>query len=73
MREMVREMGQERVALRTRRTTVVLLQVASFVCLGVAFASLAGYYVPHAVGPSILLMVTAVVGFALSIIEARGS
>lgn len=73
MREMVGEMGQERVALRVRRTTVLLLQVASFVCLAVASASLAGVYVPHAVGPSVLLVITAVVGFALSVVEARSS
>jgi len=68
--EMIGEMGRERLALRAKRTAVVLLGASSFLCLIPALASLAGY-VPHAVGPSVVLIVASVVGFAVSILESR--
>jgi hypothetical protein len=64
------EMGRERMALRARKTTIVLSQTASLVCLALAAASLTGY-IPHAVAPSILLILIATGGFAFSIIEGR--
>ena len=68
--EVIGRMGRERVALRAKRTTIVLLSASSLVCLFSALASLLGY-IPYAVGPPVVLMVTAVVGFFLAVIEAR--
>ena len=68
--EVIGRMGRERVALRAKRTTIVLLSASSLVCLFSALASLLGY-IPYAVGPPVVLMVTAVVGFSLAVIEAR--
>ncbi len=68
--EVIGEMGRERLALRAKRTAVVLLAVSSFLCLVPALASLAGY-VPQAVGPSVVLIVASLVGFAVSILESR--
>ena len=69
--EVIREMGRERMALRAKRTTVVLLGISSFLCLTSALLSLVGY-LPHAVGPSIVLMVASAMGFVASVLESRG-
>ena len=68
--DVIGRMGRERIALRAKRTTIVLLSASSLVCLFTALASLLGY-IPYAVGPPVVLMVTAVVGFFLAVIEAR--
>lgn len=68
--ELIGEMGQERVALRAKRTTIVLLSASSFACLLMAFASLAGV-IPYAVGPAVVLIVTAAIGFLLAVSESR--
>ncbi|CAN5526589.1 hypothetical protein BH24ACT21_BH24ACT21_18540 [soil metagenome] len=67
---LIGEMGRERIALRAKRTTIVLLLVSSVLCLFSAFASLTGV-IPYAVGPSIVLILAAVVGLVLAIIESR--
>ena len=69
---LIGEMGRERIALRAKRTTVVLLLVSSMLCLFSAFASLTGV-IPYAVGPSVVLILTAVVGLVLAAIESRGA
>ena len=69
---LIGEMGRERVALKAKRTTVVLLLVSSMLCLFSAFASLTGI-IPYAVGPSVVLILTAVVGLMLAAVESRGS
>lgn len=69
---LIGEMGRERIALRAKRTTIVLLLVSSMLCLFSAFASLAGI-IPYAVGPSVVLILTAVVGLVLAAIESRGA
>ncbi len=69
---LIAQMGRERVALRAKRTTVVLLVVASLLCLFSAAASLTSL-IPYAPGPSIVLALTAAVGFALAVLEARAS
>lgn len=69
---LIAEMGRERIALRTRKVTVVLLVVASLLCLFSAIASLASL-IPYALGPSIVLGLTAAVGFVLAVLEARSS
>jgi hypothetical protein len=68
--EVIGEMGRERLALRAKRTAVVLLGVSSLLCLISALASLTGY-LPYAVGPSIVLIVASAAGFAASIFESR--
>jgi hypothetical protein len=68
--EVIGEMGRERLALRAKRTAVVLLGVSSLLCLISALASLTGY-LPYAVGPSIVLIVASAAGFAASILESR--
>lgn len=68
--EVVGGMGRERRELRARRATVVLLQVCALACLLSSLASFAGY-LPHAVGPAVMLLVAAVAGFVLSVIESR--
>ena len=68
--EAIGEMGRERVALRAKRTAVVLLAVSSFLCLSSALLSLAGY-LPHAVGPSIVLIAASAMGFVTSVLESR--
>lgn len=68
--EVIGEMGRERLALRAKRTAVVLLGISSFLCLISALASLAGY-LPYAVGPSIVLIVASMAGFATGILESR--
>lgn len=69
---LIGEMGRERIALRAKKTTIVLLLVSSMLCLFSAFASLAGI-IPYAVGPSVVLILTAVVGLVLAAIESRGA
>ncbi len=66
-------MGQERVALRVRKTTVVLTVICSFLCLGTALAGFTGYVLPHAVGPATLFLLAAIVGFVLSVTMAGRS
>ncbi|MDQ4063734.1 MAG: hypothetical protein M3122_07585 [Actinomycetota bacterium] len=68
--EMIGEMGRERVALRAKKTTVILLGASAFVCLISALLSLAGY-LPFAFGSSIVLIVASLAGFAISILESR--
>jgi hypothetical protein len=67
---LIAQMGRERVALRTKRLTVVLLVVASLLCLFSAVASLMSL-IPYAVGPSVVLILAAAVGFGLAVLEAR--
>ena len=68
--EVIGEMGRERMALRAKRTAVVLLAISSFLCLISAILSLAGY-LPHAVGPSVLLIAVSATGFAAAAFESR--
>ena len=68
----IREMGRERMALRARKTTVVILLVCSLLCLSSALASLTGF-IPYAVGPAMVLLAASAVGFILAAIEARGA
>jgi hypothetical protein len=69
--EVIGEMGRERMALRAKRTAVVLLGISAFLCLISALLSLAGY-LPYALGPSIVLMVASAMGFVASVLESRG-
>ena len=68
--EVIGEMGRERIALRAKKTTVLLLVSSSFLCLISALLSLFGY-LPYAIGSSIALMVASVAGFVASSFEAR--
>jgi len=70
--EIVGEMGRERMALRAKRTAVTFLGISSFLCLISALSSLFGY-LPYAVGPSIVLTIASMVGFAVSVLEARAA
>ena len=65
------EMGRERIALRAKKTTAVLLVVTSFLCLISTLASLVGY-LPNALEPSVVLTIVSVAGFVASALEARG-
>ena len=69
--QVIGEMGRERMALRAKRAAVVLLAISSFLCLTSALLSLAGY-LPHAVGPSVVLIVASATGFVASVLESRG-
>ena len=69
--EVIGGMGRERMALRAKRTAVVLLVISSFLCLISAFLSLAEY-LPYAVGPSVVLMAASVAGFVIAALESRG-
>ena len=69
--EVIGEMGRERMALRAKRTAVVLLEISSFLCLIPALLSLVGY-LPYAVGPSVVLLVASAMGFVASVLESRG-
>ena len=66
--DLIAGMGRERMDLRARRALVIMLRVASFVCLGVAGLSLAGY-APFALAPIIVLSITGVVGLVLSVVQ----
>lgn len=66
----IAEMGRERVALRAKKATIVLLLVASMFCLFSAVASLTGM-IPYAVGPALVMIVAAAVGFILATVESR--
>ncbi len=68
--ELIGEMGRERLALRAKRTAVLLLGTSSSLCLLSALLSLAGY-LPYALGPSVVLIVTSVAGFTTGILESR--
>ncbi|MGB3635651.1 MAG: hypothetical protein WA982_16540 [Rubrobacteraceae bacterium] len=67
---LIGEMGRERIALRAKKTTIVLLLVSSMLCLFSAFASLMGV-IPYAIGPSVVLILAAVVGLVLAAVESR--
>lgn len=67
---LIGEMGRERVALRAKKATIVLLLASSMLCLCSALASLTGI-IPYAVGPSVVLILAAVVGLVLAVIESR--
>ncbi len=69
--EVIEEMGRERMALRAKRTAVVLLAISPFLCLIPALLSLVGY-LPHALMPSIVLMAASATGFVASVVESRG-
>jgi hypothetical protein len=69
--DLMSEMGRERIALRAKKTTAVLLVITSFLCLISALASLAGY-LPYALEPSVVLTIVSVAGFVASALEARG-
>ena len=68
--EVIGEMGRERLALRAKRTATLLLGTSSSLCMLSALLSLTGY-LPYALGPSIVLMVASVAGFATIILESR--
>ena len=68
--EVIGEMGRERLALRAKRTALLLLGTSSSLCLLSALLSLAGY-LPYALGPSIVLIVASVAGFTTGILESR--
>lgn len=68
--QVIGEMGRERIALRAKKTAVVLLGISAFLCLASALLSLSGH-LPYAVGPSVVLIVASVGGFATSIFEGR--
>ena len=68
--ELIGEMGRERLALRAKRTAVLLLGTSSSLCLLSALLSLTGY-LPYALGPSVVLIVTSVAGFTTGILESR--
>ena len=68
--EVIREMGRERLALRARRPAVLFLGTSSSLCMLSAFLSFTGY-LPYALGPSIVLIVTSLAGFATIILESR--
>ena len=69
--EVIGEMGRERMALRAKNTAVVLLTSSSVLCLISALLSLAGY-LPHAVGPSVVLIVASASGLVAAVLESRG-
>jgi hypothetical protein len=69
MEDLTSGMAQERVDLRSRRTTALLAAVSSFLCLGVALASFTGYVVPQ--GAAMVLLIATLAGFAVSIAESR--
>ena len=69
--DLISEMGRERIALRAKKTTAVLLVVTSFLCLISTLASLVGY-LPYALEPSVVLTIVSVAGFVASALEARG-
>ena len=66
----ISDMGRERRALRARRATVALLVVSAFLCLVPVLAGIFGY-IPYAFGPSVVMVLAAIAGFVISIIEAR--
>ena len=68
--EVIGEMGRERLALRAKRTATLLLGTSSSLCMLSALLSFTGY-LPYALGPSIVLMVASVAGFATIILESR--
>ena len=68
--DLIGEMGRERRALRAKGAAVALLRVSAFLCLVPAVAGLLGY-IPYAPGPSAIMIVASVVGFAVSVLEAR--
>ena len=70
--EVIEDMGRERMALRAKRTAVLLLMISSFLCLIPALLSLAGY-LSHALGPSVVLMAASATGFVASAVESRGT
>ncbi|MGB3683358.1 MAG: hypothetical protein WA990_12860, partial [Rubrobacteraceae bacterium] len=70
--DLIGEMGRERVALRAKRATVILLLASSVVCLLSAAGSLGGF-LPYAVGPSVVMIGASAVGFVLAYTESRGS
>ena len=69
--EVIEDMGRERMALRAKRTAVLLLVISSFLCLIPALLSLAGY-LSHVLGPSIVLMVALAMVFVVFAVELRG-
>ncbi len=70
---LIGEMGRERVALRAKRTTIVLLLVSSMVCLFSALASLTGVIpsIPYAIGPAVVMILASIVGLVLAAVESR--
>ncbi len=68
--EVTGEMGRERLALRAKRTAILLLGTSSSLCMLLALLSLAGY-LPYVLGPSVVLIATSVAGFATTILESR--
>ena len=68
--EAIGEMGRERLALRAKRTAALLLGTSSSLCMLSALLSFAGY-LPYALGPSIVLIVASVAGFATIVLESR--
>jgi len=68
--DLIGEMGRERRALRAKGAAVSLLRVSAFLCLVPALASLLGY-IPYASGPSAIMIIASVVGFVVSVLEAR--
>ena len=71
--DLISGMGRERMALRARKTTVLLTTVCSFVCLGTALGGYTGYVLPQATGPATIFLLAALVGFVLSVVVAGRS
>ena len=72
MGDLIGEMGRERRALRAKGAAIALLRISAFLCLVPALASLTGY-IPYAPGPSAVMIVAAIAGFVVSVLEARRS
>jgi hypothetical protein len=68
--KLISTMGQERMALRARKTTVLLMIICSFICLGTAVGGYTGYVFPHAAGPATIFLLAALTGFVLSVVVA---
>ena len=65
--DLISGMGRERMALRARKTTVLLTVICSFTCLATALAGFTGYVLPHATGPAIVFLIAGISGFVVSI------
>ena len=57
--------------LRARGATVALLRISACLCLVPALAGLTGY-IPYAPGSSAVMIVAAIAGFVVSVLEENG-
>ncbi len=65
--DLISGMGRERMALRAKKTAVLLTVTCSFTCLATALAGFTGYVLPHAVGPAVVFLVAGISGFVVSV------